>query len=287
MKVRWARTLLAWLLAMVAPGAAAFSFLFGIPTVGELGGLAFVFLLFASVALVVCLVAHPFLVRVNRTRLRDYLLAYLITIQPLLVKAYAIASSAPFRFTATAALLLSPAVILFWWLYYRLLPGAGDVITQGTEEPEYPAESKRLVVRLCVSLASTAGIVMVLATLLRIIVVSFFEPGPLPEVVRSTGLLAFIVVGWGAITHFVLAVSGRTRLWHYALSFATFSILFEALDLAPIAVFLFLGGTPAGDFLSDVLWALFYSVTLFYSLVIASGPLIWWMFYRVFSGIRC
>ena len=69
-----------------------------------------------GVALIVCMLIHPVLVKFQRTGLHHYLLAYVIAVQPILIR-----SGWVLEFTLLAAAVLSPSVILFWWLYYNEL----------------------------------------------------------------------------------------------------------------------------------------------------------------------
>ena len=166
------------------------------------------------------------------------------------------------------------------------------MITKEREGPEYPAAGKRTIVRLCVVLASAGGAIFVsTASLMKLVSFLVAPEQPFDFVSIVVGLPAFIAVYWGAITHLVLQAIDRRELRHYTLGFIVFSALFAAKDLAPLALMmirnLLVDGTlgvddPLGHF-SSISWFL----VLFHSLVIASGPLIWWLFYRVFSGIRC
>ena len=98
---------------MAAPVAVAAPFLPPIHSLDELGFLAMIYAWVASVALVVCVIVHTLLVVVGRQRLRHYLLAYLIILQPLLVSApVSLIPVAPLGFTAGA----SPSCSLPPWL---------------------------------------------------------------------------------------------------------------------------------------------------------------------------
>ena len=72
-----------------------------------------------SVTLAVCIVLHPVLVKFGRVGLHHYLLAYVIGVQPILVRCTLDFPGLEFAALRAAALL--PAPVIFWWFYYREL----------------------------------------------------------------------------------------------------------------------------------------------------------------------
>ena len=291
-RTRWGRTLLAWLISMAAALPVALLVLTR-PFPASLRGwenTAGIFTLIASVALVVCITLHPLLVAVGRRRLRDYLIAYVIALQPIFLSELAPYSFGLHEFTAVIAVSFSPTVLVFWWLYYRLLPGAENLVSRQEQAQEHVSARRVFVVRLFLVLASVGGLMFTSRWLLLELSEFLIGPGAHEHAVTPVEF-AFIVIYWGAITHFVLTTINHDRLRYYTLSFVVFSILFEstslvALSIMPVLMNLVIEGISGLDNSQNFYWSHFRERMLFHPAVILSGPLIWWLFHRAFASVR-
>ena len=79
----------------------------------------------ALVALVVSVMVHPVLIALDRTRIRHYLLGYLVALHPLLLHELFLGSINVMGFQGLAfsfpVVLILPLPFIFWWLHYRVL----------------------------------------------------------------------------------------------------------------------------------------------------------------------
>ena len=99
--------------------------------------------------------------------------------------------------------------------------------------------------------------------------------------VQSVLVPPFITAYWGAITHLVLAVHGRTDLQHYVLGFLVFSILYCSVDIAVVlALDLVHGWGELGDEWEDP-WISLIDFGLYNLLLVSAGPLLWWFIHKV------
>ena len=126
----------------------------------------------SSVAAIVCVTLHPLLVAVGRQRLRDYLIAYVVALQPLLPNSV---NAGALKFAVACAAVFSPTVVCFWWPYYRLSPGAGNLLVCSGERREDASYAKVRILRLSFVLASVGGFTFVSAELLTALGAFFIE----------------------------------------------------------------------------------------------------------------
>ena len=241
----------------------------------------------ASVALIVCVTLHSLLVSVGRQRLRDCLIAYVVALQPLLLNSV---NAGTLKFTVACAVVFSPTVLCFWWLYYRLLPSAGNLFVCSGERREDASPAKVRILRLTFVLATVGGLTFVAVELLRALAESFVEEGQWFLLSGQSATAAFIAIYWGAITHFVLKAIHRDRLRHYTYGFLVFSALFAAKDVMPAAVLISIDQMASGAFDGSefvrLLGDIIQSHVVYQLLIIPSGPLIWWLFHRAFASVR-
>ena len=108
---------------------------------------------------------------------------------------------------------------------------------------------------------------------------------------RDARLLSIITLYWGAGTHLLLVRFGHRRVRDYTLSFTLFAVMFTLAGFVPLSVILVFG---VGHDPSMNIAALFEQLALHVTLlrdvlngafVVLAGPLIWWLFYRLFARI--
>ena len=108
---------------------------------------------------------------------------------------------------------------------------------------------------------------------------------------RDARLLSIITLYWGAGTHLLLVRLGHRRVRDYTLSFTLFAVMFTLAGFVPLSVILVfgVGHDPsmniAGLFEQLSLHVILLRGVLNGAFVVSAGPLIWWLFYRVFARI--
>lgn len=119
-----ARMLIAWFIPQAA--FLLVCLLFARPT--SLHGALLPALVLAAPALVtlaICVIVHPVLVALERTRIRHYLLGYLLALHPLFLHAFFLGSVTSLGLQSLTILYLAalalPLLLIFWWLHHRVL----------------------------------------------------------------------------------------------------------------------------------------------------------------------
>lgn len=150
------------------------------------------------------------------------------------------------------------------------------------------------VLRLIVSLGCTSALLLLaLVSLARFVTGLDLNSDPLYWLTaRHVVLIGVITVYWGAGTHFLLVRFGRRRLGHYTLSFALFAVMYivtALISLPGLVLFAIGHGPPSVETQPplDVLGASLLQKSLYGVFVVPAGPLIWWLYYRVFARIPC
>ena len=153
--------------------------------------------------------------------------------------------------------------------------------------------SDNSIVRVIVSLGCASALLYVAL----IVVARFtteFDLGSGPRDLFRAGhgaLLSIITVYWGAGTHFLLVRFGYGGLRHYTLSFALLATMSTLTVLIPMSVLLLVGMGHDATFTVELRHLLRYfgepvlQKLLYGVFVVSAGPLIWWMYYRVFARI--